>query len=118
MDDDELRRRFAQGREAERGHAPHFAQVLGRSRVHRRARERIRVRPLAFGAAAVAIVATAWLAVFPTASTSPMPPGIADWRAPSDVFLRTPNPELLGAMPALGASVLDTMMPPPYMKGA
>ena len=38
-------------------------------------------------------------------------------RAPTDVFLPTPGGELLGAMPALGASVLDTMIPLPS-KGA
>jgi hypothetical protein len=38
-------------------------------------------------------------------------------RAPTDVLLRTPGSELLGAMPALGASVLDTMIPTPSKRG-
>ena len=36
---------------------------------------------------------------------------------PTDVLLRTPGSELLGAMPALGSSVLDTMIPTPSNRG-
>jgi hypothetical protein len=118
MDDEsELRRRFAQLREADRERAPSFAQTYGRARAPRSSRETLRLRPLLIAAAAAAIAAV-WLARVPSLSRSEVIPAIATWRAPTDVFLRTPGSELLGAMPALGASVLDTIIPKPLKRGA
>ena len=107
MDDSELRRRFARLRETDRESVPSFAQTYARAR--QRPRARLRGRTLVFAAAAVAIAAV-WIAqgrsMSPESTAS-----IATWRAPTDVFLRIPGSELLGAVPTLGASVLDTMIP-------
>ena len=117
MDDGALRRRFAHLREADRQRAPSFAQALSHLRARRRWRATLRIRPLMIGAAA-AVVAAVWLASERSFSPPAVTPAIATWRAPTDVFLRTPGHELLGAMPALGASVLDTLIPAPSKKGA
>jgi hypothetical protein len=118
MDESELRRRFTQLREADRERAPSFAQTYGRARARRSWRATLRVRPLVIGAAAAVAIATVWLAHARSFSPSAVTPTIATWRAPTDVLLRTPGSELLGAMPALGASVLDTMIPTPSKRGA
>jgi hypothetical protein len=120
MDESELRRRFAHLREADRERAPSFAQTYGagRARARRRWRATLRVRPLVIGAAAAALIAAVWLAPARSFSPSEDTPAIANWRAPTDALLRTPGSELLGAMPALGASVLNTMIPTPSNKGA
>jgi len=117
MDENELRRSFAQLREADREYGPSFAQTYGRVRARRSWRATLRVRPLAIGAAAAVMIAAVWLAYSRSFSPSAVTPTIVTWRAPSDVLLQTPASELLGTMPALGASVLDTMIPKPR-KGA
>jgi hypothetical protein len=118
MDESELRRRFAHLREADRERAPGFAQIYGRARARRSWRAKLRVRPLMIGAAAAALIAAVWLAPARSFSPSADTPAIATWRAPTDALLLTPGSELLGAMPALGASVLNTMIPTPSNKGA
>jgi hypothetical protein len=70
------------------------------------------------GAAATVAIAAVWLARSRSFSQSEPTSTIATWRAPTDVFLPTLGGELFGAMPALGASVLDTMIPPPLKRGA
>ncbi len=117
MDENELRSRFAQLREADRGRSPTFAQVYGRARARRSLRAIRRVRPLVIGAAAAVGIAAVALAYARSSSPSAATPEIATWRAPTDVLLRTPGSELLGEMPALGASVLDTMIPKPSNRG-
>jgi hypothetical protein len=116
MHESELRRRLAELREADRERAPSFAQVCARARRRRPWRATLRIRPLVVGAAAVAIAAV-WLARARSFSPSAVAPAIATWRAPTDALLRTPGSELLGAMPALGASVLDAMIPTPSKRG-
>jgi hypothetical protein len=118
MDESELRRRFAQLREADRERAPSFARIYSLARARRSWRATLRVRPLVIGAAAAVAIAAVWLAHARSFSPSAVTPTIATWRAPTDVLLRTPGSELLGAMPALGASVLDTMIPTPSKRGA
>jgi len=115
MDESELRRRFAELREADRERAPSFAQTYGRAR--RSWRATLRVRPLVIGAAAAVAIVAVWIAHARSLSPSAVTPTIVTWRAPTDVLLRTPGSELLGAMPALGASVLDTMIPTPSKRG-
>jgi hypothetical protein len=112
-DESELRRSFAQLREADRERGPSFAQTFARARARQSWRATLRVRPLAIGGAAAVMIAAVWLAYSRSFSPSAVTPTIVTWRAPSDVLLRTPASELLGAMPALGASVLDTMIPKP-----
>ena len=111
MDDNELRDRFAQLRESDRHHSPGFTQTYGRARPRRRRGSALRVRPLVIGAAAAIVIAVVWIT---NVRSSPPPtislPPIATWSAPTDILLRTPGSEVLGAMPALGASVLDKMI--------
>ena len=120
MDESEIRQRFAQLREADRERAPSFAQTYARARTRRSLGATLRVRPLVIGAAAAVVIAAVWLAnarSFSTHSTPPTVAAIAAWRAPTDVLLRTPGSELLGTMPALGASVLDKMISTPSNRG-
>jgi hypothetical protein len=117
MDDSEIRQRFAQLREADQDSAPSFAQTYGRARAPRSLRATLRVRPLVIGAAAAVVIAAVALAYARSFSPSATAPEIATWRAPTDVLLRTSGSELLGEMPALGASVLDTMIPKPSNRG-
>ena len=117
MDENEFRRRFAQLREADRGHAPTFAQIYERARMRRSLRATRRVRALVIAAAAVVAIVAVALSYARSSSSSAVTPEITTWRAPTDVLLRTPGSELLGEMPALGASVLDTMIPKPSNTG-
>ncbi len=117
MDDSEIRQRFARLRESDRERAPSFSQIYERGRGRRSWRATLRVRPLVIGAAAAVAIAAVWLAHAGSFSPSAVSPTIVTWRAPTDVLLRTPGSELLGAMPALGTSVLDTMIPTPSNRG-
>jgi len=117
MDESELRRRFGQLRETDQGSAPSFAQIYERTRAGRSLRARRRVRPLVIGAAAAVAIAALALSYARSSSSSAGTPEITTWRAPTDVLLRSPGSELLGEMPALGASVLDTMIPKPSNTG-
>ena len=117
VDDSEIRQRFAQLREADQGSAPSFARTYGRARARRSLRAILRVRPLVIATAAAVVIAGIGLAYARSLSTSGATPEIATWRAPTDVLLQTPGSDLLGAMPALGASVLDKMIPIPSNRG-
>jgi hypothetical protein len=117
VDDREIRQRFAQLREADQESAPSFAQTYGRARARRSMRAISRVQPLVIGAAAAVTIAAVALSYARSSSSSAGTPEITTWRAPTDVLLRTPGSELLGEMPALGASVLDTMIPKPSNRG-
>ena len=132
MDENELRRRFAELRDTDRESAPTFAQTYGRARTDRttRAQEspdkhawsarrpRLRVRPLAIAAAAAVLIVAVWMARERSLSPREGNPEIATWRAPTDVLLDTPGSELLGTMPALGESVLDKMFPTYSLRGS
>ena len=120
MDKNEIRQRFAQLRESDRERAPDFAQIYGRARSRRRLGASPRLRPHVVAMAAAVVVAAIWLANARSFSSHPVTPTIAtiaSWRAPTDVLLRTPGSELLGTMPALGASVLDKMILTPTNRG-
>ena len=115
--ENELRRRFAQLREADKDRAPGFAQTYGRARAPKSGRAPLRVWPLVFGAAAAVVIAALSLAYGRSFSPAAATPAIATWRAPTDVLLQTPGSELLGAMPALGTSILDEIIPVPSNRG-
>jgi hypothetical protein len=117
MDESEFRSRFAQLRVVDRERAPSFAQTYGRARARRSGHPTLRVRPLVIGAAAAVAIGAVWIARVRSFPPSAVAPAIATWRAPTDVLLRIPGSELLGAMPALGASVLDRMIPIPSNRG-
>ena len=118
MDESELRQRFERLREVDREFLPSFAQTYGRARARRRLRATLHIRPLMIGAAAVIAIAAVLLGRDRPLSSSAAAPAITTWRAPTDVFLRAPGTELLGAMPALGTSVLDQITPTTLQKGA
>jgi hypothetical protein len=111
MDENEIRRRFAQLRESDRVGAPSFAQTYARAR-SRRASAAPHVSSLLIAAAAAILIVAVWQAnsrsLSPSTTTA-----IATWRAPTDVLLRTPGSELLSTMPALNKSILDKMIPTP-----
>lgn len=72
------------------------------------------------GVAAVVVIVAVWIAnarPFSPHVATPTIAAIAAWRAPTDTLLRTPGSELLGTMPALGASVLDKMILIPTNRG-
>ena len=117
MDENELRRRFAQLREADQERAPSFTHTYGRARSRQSRGATLRVRTLVLGVAATVAIAALWIARTRSFSPPDPTPTIATWRAPTDVFLPTSGGEVLRAMPALGTSVLDTMIPLPS-KGA
>ena len=117
IDESGIRRRFAQLREGDRERAPGFAQTYERARSRRSSRPIHRVRPLALAAAAAVVIAAIWLASGRSLSHPAATPTIANWRAPTDVLLRTPGSELLGAMPSLSESVLDKMISLPSNRG-
>ena len=118
MDESELRQRFARLREVDGERLPGFAQTYERARTRRRLPATLRMRPLMIGAAAVVAIAAILLGRDRSLSSSAAAPAITTWRAPTDVFLRAPGTELLGAMPTLGTSVLDKIIPTPSQKGA
>lgn len=117
IDENEIRRRFAQLREADREHAPGFAKTYERARTRSSSRAMRRVRPLVIGAAAAVVIAAIWLASARSFSHPAATATIANWRAPTDVLLKTPGSELLGAMPSLSESVLDKMISLPSNRG-
>jgi hypothetical protein len=115
MDENEIRRRFAQLRESDRVGAPSFAQTYASAR-SRRTSGALRVSTLLIAAAAAILIAGVWqansLSHSPSTTTA-----LATWRAPTDVLLRTPGSELLGTMPALSKSILDRIIPTPSNTG-
>jgi ferric-dicitrate binding protein FerR (iron transport regulator) len=131
MDENELRRRFGELRDADRESAPDFAGTYDRARtdptsrlqesphhdIRSARRPRFRVRPLAIAAAAAVLVVAVWTGRARFFSPSGATSAIATWRAPTDVLLDTPGSELLGAMPALGESILDKMIPTYSLRG-
>jgi hypothetical protein len=120
MDEHEIRQRFAQLREEDSERVPSFAQIYGRGQARQRLAAMPRVRPLVISVAAAVVIAAIWLGSarsFSPHTVTPTIAAIAAWRAPTDVLLRTPGSELLGTMPALGASVLDKMISTPSNRG-
>lgn len=132
MDENELRRRFAELRDVDREGARNFAQIYSRARANPTSRlnenpdqgirparhPQLRVRPVAIAAAAAVVVVVVWTGRTRLLPRSEVTPPIATWRAPTDVLLDTPGSELLGTMPALGESVLDKMIPTHSLRGS
>ena len=111
IDDNELRRRFTELRDADRDRTPGFARTYGDARARRSRRAMRGMRPLVLAAAAVVVIAAISLAYGRSVTPPTTTPPIATWRAPTDVLLQTPGSELLGEMPALSKSILDEMIP-------
>lgn len=118
IDEGELRRRFAELREDDGKRTPTFARLYARGPARRSWRAMFRPRLLAIGAAAAVATAAVLTAHARSSPVREGTPPISTWRAPTDILLRTPGSELLSEMPALGESVLDTMIPKPSKTGA
>lgn len=117
MDETELRKDFQRLRDADRKHTPAFAETYTRARARHSVRSKRRLRPVVIAVAAAVLIAAVWMERVGSFARSATAPAIATWRAPTDVLLDTPGNDLLGAMPALGASILDTMIPTTSNKG-
>ena len=117
IDENKLREDFERLRDADRKRAPGFAETCTRARAHHSVRSNPRLRPVVMAVAAAVLIAAVWMERTGSFARSGASPAIATWRAPTDVLLDTPGRDLLGAMPALGASVLDTMIPTTSNKG-
>jgi hypothetical protein len=114
--DEELRRHFEALRAADRARMPSFASLAHRPAFGVRAR-RAPARWVLVGgigamaaAAAMAVVAhqrqeEAWLRAAAE---------ISRWQAPSDALLDRSHGTLLGSTTVLGASVLDSIIPPSH----
>jgi hypothetical protein len=106
--DRELARLFREVRRADEASAPGFRQIL--SRVHtERGSSR---RPRLLAAAAVALIAIVMIGVLllrrpPVTEAPERPIALGDWRAATDVLLRTPGSELFGSVPVLPGPVPD-----------
>jgi hypothetical protein len=112
--DDELRRHFRALRDVELAHVPPFAELSLHPLADQRARRTPARWVLAGGVGAMA--AAAMLAVLAhrrqedallSAAVE-----ISRWQAPSDALLDGSHGALLGSATVLGASVLDSIIPP------
>jgi hypothetical protein len=117
MDENEIRRHFAQLRESDRVRAPSFAQIYGRTRARRSSRATPRVRPLLIDALVAVVIGAVLVWHSQSSSPSTATETIATWRAPTDILLTTPGNELLSTMPALNKSMLDKMISIPSKRG-
>jgi hypothetical protein len=99
--DDELRQSFAELRAREAAEAPSLDAVLARARRPGRGGQRV-------ARAAVAVAAILLLGLWPGSTHHDVAgPSILQWRAPTDVLLRTPGRALLTELPALDRSILS-----------
>jgi hypothetical protein len=105
--DDSLRRAFSELRESERAFAPALDTVLARQR-------KIQPRRMMPSVLVVALVASVITAVFVLRrpSRDSVSISISEWRAPTDVLLRTPGVEIISSVPSVRSSVLDGLAPP------
>lgn len=104
----ELARLFREVRRADEASAPTFRQILARGHTDRGSSR----RPRLLAAAAVALIAIVMIGVLllrrpPPTEAPERSIALGDWRAATDVLLRTPGDELFGSMPALPGSVPD-----------
>lgn len=106
--DRELGRMFREVRHADEASAPGFRQILARGRTDRGSSR----QPRLLAAVAVALTAMVIIGVLlwkrPPVTQAPEPSiALGDWRAATDVLLRTPGGELFDSVPALPGPVPD-----------
>lgn len=102
MNHDELfRRRFAELRHVERAGTPALDAVLHRARPGRHGARRVVAVTLALAASVVLAL------VLRPRQPKPFGIDITTWTAPTDALLPGSATGVLGAMPPLGASVVD-----------
>ena len=106
--DRELARMFREVRREDEASAPGFRQILARGRADRHSSR----RPRLLVAAAVALSAIVLIGVLlsrrPPAPEAPEGSiALGDWRAATDVLLRTPGGDLFDSVPILPAPIPD-----------
>ena len=106
--DRELARLFREVRRADEASAPGFRQILARGHTRRGSAR----RPRLLAAAAVALIAIVLIGVRlsrrpPVAEGPERAIALGDWRAATDVLLRTPGAELFESAPVLPGPVPD-----------
>ena len=111
FDDDTLRRRFAELRQAESQTAPELDDVLTRALARRRAPAHASRPIFAVAAAAVLALGLGWFASRPRGGAPPQPDSrgvaaLSQWRSPTGFLLEGPSDSLLRTMPTI------TTMPP------
>ena len=115
IDDEALRRHFEALRETDLARVPPFDALSRRPASSDRMRSTPAPWVLAGGLGALA--AAAMLAVLTQrrheeAEWLHAAAAISAWQAPTDALLEIPDRSLLGGAPTLGASVLDSIIPP------
>jgi hypothetical protein len=126
--DEELQRRFRSLRDNDRARVPSFRETWDAASRRQPAAPRWRLPPaLALAAAAGVVLAvglvlrgsrdrgSARLLADSTINAQLVAPSITTWTSPTAGLLRTPGVELLGAPPALRASILDRVVPAPVL---
>jgi hypothetical protein len=99
----ELRRAFRELRSPDSQHAPGLRAVLDRPRTERRPAIGLFAK-ISVAAAAIIALMFAWPR---SRDVVPSTMSITEWRAPTDVLLRTPGAELVQTVPTLRSSVLE-----------
>ena len=113
--DEELRRMFAELRDADRATSPSYRAVPERIRQQRRFAAS-RPGSLVLQAAAVTVLVAGGIITYQRLhDTRPHPPAIVapivSWKSPTAILLQTPGSELLREIPDLHSSILDQMTP-------
>ena len=110
FDDDALRRRFDELRQAESQAAPELDDVLGRALARPRAPSHSSHRVLAVAAAAVLALGLGWFAARPRGGAPQRDvrgiAALSQWRSPTGFLLEGPSDSLLRTIPTI------TTMPP------
>jgi len=107
--DREIARLFRETRRSDESSAPGFRQMLTRAHAARQALPSPRLRAaVALLVAAVASIGVLLLRHGPSAPAgADRPASLSEWRASTDVFLRTPGDDLLASVPALPEPLPD-----------
>ena len=99
----ELRRAFKELRSPDSHYAPELRAVLDRPRTERRY-PMLWLATLAAAAATIVALMFAWPR---SREVAPSTMSITEWRAPTDILLRTPGAELVQTVPTLRSSVFE-----------
>lgn len=107
--DREIARLFRETRRSDESSVPGFRQVLSRARGARRSSLPPRLRAaVSLLVAAVALIAVLLLRRGPSApADSERTASLSEWRAATDVLLRTPGADLFASVPALPEPLPD-----------
>jgi hypothetical protein len=105
--DSKLRRAFADLRQLDKRSTPEFDALLRRP--SRRSVSRMRSGMAMLATSLVVVLVLVVIARRPSRDVSTPMQSISEWRAPTDVLLRTPGVEIIQSMPSLRSSVIDEL---------